>query len=159
MKLEKEYKYNGKAFQIDGFDYENEYSFFLLIESCQSEFSEEYPQTPANYLHMNFDGMQLIKKCFANNGEDLSNEIYGQEFVVEDMDKNFEINQKMDDASNKTLVYAISTEFEPDEPLCLIIDNSIADNRLVLKYISDSDDDNRVEITNPDGLVSAISPE
>ncbi len=146
MKLEKEYKYSEKAFQKDCFDYENGINFSDLINSFQIEFVEEFSSFPANYLYMNFEGMQLIKKCFTSEDDDLSNEIFGQDFIIDDMEKNFEINHSMDQASSKILVYAISTEFDLDEPLYLIKDTSIAKDTLLLKYISDSGDD---EIEEP----------
>jgi hypothetical protein len=155
MKLEKEYRYNRNLYQEDHSDYNNELYFLDLIKDFQIDFSEENSHISANFLYTNIEGMQLIKSCFTSVDDDLSDEIFGQDFVVDDMDKNFEINQKMDGASAKTLVYAISTEFEPDEPLCLIIDNTIAQDCLVLKYISDSDDDEVKELS-PVGEVSLV---
>jgi hypothetical protein len=155
MKLEKEYRYHGNMFQEDHSDYKNELYFLDLIKDFQIDFYEENSCISANFLYTNIEGMQLIKSCFTSDGDDLSDEIFGQDFVVDDMEKNFEINQKMDGASSKTLVYAISTEFEPDEPLCLIIDNTIAQDCLVLKYISDSDDDEVKELS-PVGEVSLV---
>jgi hypothetical protein len=155
MRLEKEYRYNRNLYQEDHSDYKNELYFLDLIKDFQIDFSEENSCISANFLYTNIEGMQLIKSCFTSDSDDLSDEIFGQDFVVDDMEKNFEINQKMDGASAKTLVYAISTEFEPDEPLCLIIDNTIAQDCLVLKYISDSDDDEVKELS-PVGEVSLV---
>ena len=141
MLLEKEYRFNAKGFLKDGFDSVNNKLFTELIKDFQTDFSEEFPFTPANFLHINFEGMQLIKACFITEEEDLSDETFGMDLLEDDMEMNFEINQKMDSAGTKRLVYAISTEFDPDEPLFLILDNEVPQNTLVLKYISDSDDE------------------
>ncbi|MEI6436616.1 MAG: hypothetical protein WCP32_17450 [Bacteroidota bacterium] len=53
----------------------------------------------------------------------------------------FETNLKIEDHSERHTVYAIGSRFDIDEPMFLIIDDSMADGMAILKYVPDNDNE------------------
>ena len=146
MTIEEKYRIEEYDYDKDGFNHKTGLSFAEQIKLFEKDFYEKYPFTPANCLYAGHSGMQLLKRChFNEDDEEWESEVYGQDVIYDDVEANFEVNRMMDYASSKTLIYAISTAMDLDEPLFLFRDDKQGQNTLTLKYISeinDDDDDN-----------------
>ena len=140
MKIEQTYYFNENEYEKDGYSKKDGLLFFEKIREYERDFYREHPFTPANHLYINYSGMEILARCFISDGEiDSKEEIYGMDNIYDDMEANFNVNYKMDSASSKVLVYAISTAIDIDEPLYLVRDESQSPGSLTLKYISDND--------------------
>jgi hypothetical protein len=151
MKIEFSYSYNANPYLKDGYNHAFNRSFLDLIEQFQRDFYERSGRFKANYLHVNYQGRYIMRKYFESAGADVENEVYGMDYVDDDYMRNYDLNAEMDKAGNKTLVYAISTGFDLDEPLFITIEPHLPDNILLLKYIPDSDDDEEAEALPVEG--------
>ena len=140
MKIEKIYYFNEREYETDGQSKIDGSLFSEKVNEFERDFYCDYPLTPANYLYMHPLTMDVLEKSHISEGEEAPlDEIYGMDNIFDDMEANFNANNKMDLASSKVLVYAISTAIDEDEPLYLIRDDSLRRGTLTLKYISDND--------------------
>ena len=145
MKIERIYSYDLHEFDEEGFNKTKAQTFAELIKSFEKDFYERNSKLAANYLFARPE--DLLKSCHLEKDDpEYDTEIYGLDKISDDLDENFELNHKMDSHSAKTLVYAISTAIDEDEPLSLIRDNSLSPGVVCLKYISNDRGDDEDEI-------------
>jgi len=161
MKIEETYWIKENTFDKEGYNYETNRLFVEQINIFEKDFQKKHPFTPANSLYIGYSGMQLIKRChFSDGDKECESEIYGQDVIFDDAELNFEVNQKMDEVSSKTLVYAISTVIDLDEPLYLFRDSNQRQNTLTLKYDSslndDDEDDDEIVVSPLDRVLTSV---
>jgi hypothetical protein len=153
MTIEERYRIEEYDYDENGFNQKTGLSFAEQLKLFEKDFFEKYPYTPANCLYIGHYGMQLLKRCYlTEDEEEWESEVYGQDLIYDDIEANYEVNRMMDSASSKTIVYAISTAIDIEEPLFLYVDDKQRQNTLTLKYISeinDDDDDNDDDIVIP----------
>ena len=153
MIIEEQYKIEKNDFDNEGYNSKLELSFVEYIHEIERDFYAMYPLTPANCLYTAYSGMQLIKRChFEEGAEECETEVYGQDVIYDDLEANFNVNAKMDSVSSKTLIYAISTAIDEDEPLYLFRDSKQVESCLILKYnsdLNDNDDEDDEVIVSP----------
>jgi hypothetical protein len=153
MIIEETYLIKENSFDKEGYNYETSRLFVEQINVFEKDFQKKYPFTPANSLYIGYSGMQLIKRCYFSEGDkEWESEIYGQDVIFDDAELNFEANFKMNKFSSKTLVYAISSAIDLDEPLFLFIDCNQQQNSLTLKYdssLNDNDDSENEIVISP----------
>ena len=146
MILQEMYRFQENDFYKTGQNAKTELLFTELINQFEMEFNKKYPFCVPNYLFANYSVMQIIKTCTMNHDaspEETNYDIedYGMDLLDQNMEVNFDINLKVDKKSSRHLVYAISSSKDEEEPLFLIIDENVYPNTLVLKYITDENDD------------------
>lgn len=119
-------------FDPSGYDEEGrdkkapEILFHDFIGTCEKDFYQKHHPVAANYLKANTATMLLLQSCF-----DLSQESFGMEG-----DLDFDENQRMDEQSDKVMVYALGSQVQEriDEPVYLVIDNEFPKGQFLLYY-------------------------
>ena len=135
--MEQVHKFNRREFNEDGTN-EKDGKFFLeLLQVWEEEFHFRFPPLYCNRLYANASSMILIKNCL--NVEE--NEDCGFELI--DGEVNLDISDEIDRFSKRIIIYGLGSRIpeNEDEPIWLILDEDVADGRIILKYIPDNDDD------------------
>lgn len=120
--------------------------FHDFIGECERQFYSDHEPIAANYLKANTSTMLLLQSCF-----DLDDGDFGMEDL--DEEANIEANKKMDEASEKVMVYAIGSGVpeKKDEPLFLLVDDELPDGQFVLAYIPEGGDNGDEKKPEPVG--------
>ena len=129
------YRFTQQDYDLKGFKKDGKL-FSDTIGEWEIEFNKEFNPYCANYLLGNSSTIKLLSSCFSS--------IESSEFGI-DGQFDLETNLKIDEHNKKEIVYAIGQTLNEDEQLFLVIDNEVSDGIVILKYISDDDD----EITDP----------
>lgn len=97
------------------------------------EFHLEFKPYFANYIVANSSTILLLKSCFV-----ISEKV---DFGSDGYDLDTEL--KIEEYSKRQTVYALGSEIKEnkDEPLFLVTDDKVSDGAVILKYISDRDDE------------------
>ncbi len=125
------YKYSKEDYDLNGFRKDGKL-FSDTIGEWEIEFNKEFNPYCANYLLGNSSTIKLISSCF--------NSIESNEFGM-DGQFDLETNLKIDEHNKKEIVYAIGQTLNEDEQLFLVMDNKVSDGIVILKYISEDDDE------------------
>ena len=133
--MEQHYKFNHSNYNTTGFNIKDGQLFLDLIREWEGDFHDRYSPFFSNCLFSNSSSMILLKNClFTKPNEDLGMELINGEIDIE-------TNLKIGEYSKRQAIYALGTMNDIDEPLFLIIDDSMVDGIVILKYIPDDDED------------------
>lgn len=137
MILELKFKYHPEEFDDEGFSLMNDSSIFDLFHEWENDFHEAYFPFVANCLFANYPSMMIIEKGL----ECKPDERCGMELINGKVD--IDANMEMMSFSEYTTVFALASELEnhKEEPIYLVIDDNLRNDTIILKYISDVDDD------------------
>lgn len=110
--------------------------FLEFIVECEERFHADHKPLFANYLFASPTTMMFLEFDF-----DKGNTRFGIDLIDNMID--LDTNLKMETYSQYQTVYALGSGVEQnkDEPVFLVVDDSVPDNMIVLKYISDDDND------------------
>lgn len=131
--MEQHYKFNKWDFDENGTNTKNGSFFLELIGDWERDFHNRYAPFFSNCLFSNTSTMILVKNCLVLE----PNDDCGMELINGKVD--LDINLKIEDHSTRQTIYAIDSRLDEDEPMFLIIDESIVDGMVILKYIPDND--------------------
>jgi hypothetical protein len=136
MILKKEYRFPHDKFDEDATNTFNGEFFLDFLKACEGDFHEDFPMFFANYLMGNGSTMHLLRRSFRIEED----EYFGMEMTNGQID--YDAGLELDKFSKTKTVYAIESyeEDNKEAPLFLIIDDTLKDGRLVLKYIPDDED-------------------
>jgi hypothetical protein len=111
-------------------------SFFLeVIGDWEMDFHDRYYPFSSNYLFSNASTMILVKNCLVLE----PNDDCGMELINGNID--LDTNLKIEYKSKRQTIYAIGSKLNEDEPMFLIIDDSMVDGMVILKYIPENDNE------------------
>lgn len=110
----------------------------------EEEFHNLYSPFFANFLFSNSIGMNLLDKCIMHD----TPKKCGFELINGEVD--LETCFKIEDYSEFSTIYAVGSRLEEnlEEPIFLVIDDSLADGVFLLKYMPDDGDD-EMDIFDP----------
>lgn len=128
MYLERKYHFDASKFSKDSALLFSEY-----IQECERDFHAEHLPLYANHLKGNRFVMQLLHQSFMD-GDD------AYQFGLDD-GLTMKESTEMDVFSEYSTVYAIATFHDEDEPLFLMIQDSLQDHEFLLCHLPDDDDD------------------
>ena len=131
--MEQRYKFNKWDFDENGTNTKDGVFFLDLIGEWEQDFHDRYFPFYSNYLFGNVSTMILIKNCFDFD----PNEDCGMELINGKID--LDTNLKIEEYSKRQTTYAIGSNLDQDEPMFLVIDDSMVDGMAILKYVPDSD--------------------
>ena len=144
--MEQHYKFSKWDFDKNGTNVKDGSFFLDLIEVWEKDFHDRFSPFFSNCLFCNSSTMILIKNCFVVE----PNDDYGMELINGEID--LDKNLKIENHSKRQTVYAIGSKLDEDEPMFLIIDESMVDGMVILKYIPDSDRN----VINPEIPVESV---
>lgn len=130
--MEQRYKFNKWDFDENGTNTKDGVFFLDLIGEWEQDFHDRYFPFYSNYLFGNVSTMILIKNCFDFD----PNEDCGMELINGKID--LDTNLKIEEYSKRQTTYAIGSNLDQDEPMFLVIDDSMVDGMVILKYVPDS---------------------
>ena len=133
--MEQHYRFNHSNYNEDGVNTKDSKLFLDLIREWEGDFHDRYSPFFSNCLFSNASSMILLKNCLVTE----PNEDLGMELINGEID--IETNLKIGEYSKRQAIYALGTMNDIDEPLFLIIDDSMVDGIVILKYVPDDDDD------------------
>ena len=140
------YTYKPEEYDIEDLHKESRQLFIDVIGRWEKDFHSKHPAFHANYLFGNQSTMSLIDHCLSFEGTNLR---CGMEMI--DGEINLDANMEIETYSDIQTVYGIDSAVLPDDlPLLLIIDNSLSDGKILLKYIPDDDDDDKDRVNEPE---------
>jgi hypothetical protein len=134
MIQEAKYSFTIEDYDKNGFNIHTGQLFSEFIKECEIHFHKEFIIFYADYLFANSSAMLLLKRCFVSK----KNEDFGMDLI--DGEINLDKNLEIENYSKRKTIYAIETQYSLEEPLFLIIDDTLYDGVFILKYISDDDD-------------------
>lgn len=134
MEAQLYYNLRKSDFNLNGYCLKMQCDFLDLIQQFEKDFKGQIKFAP-NYLLANSSVMEVINSCFSDEDEC----VVGMEPV------SLEENFKIEEYSDYKTIYAISSVFDDDDPLYLVINNDLSDNEFILKYSSYGDDDDDEE--------------
>lgn len=133
------YSFNLKDFDEEGVNKINREFFIDIIKDWEEDFYKKFFPYKATHFLSSQSTMSLIDKSLDLN----KNEKSGMDLIDGEIDIDTNIN--IEKHSKYHTIYAIESgiqENEDDyEALFLVIDDSLAEGLVLLKYISDSEDD------------------
>lgn len=133
--MEQHYKFNPGDYNEHGTNLKNGNFFLDLIREWEIDFYDRYSPFFANCLFANVSVMIIIKNCLVTEpNEDCGWELINGEI---DLDTTLKIGQH----SKRPTIYGLSSNLDEDEPLYLIIDDSMVDGMVILKYVPESDEE------------------
>ena len=148
--MEHHYKFNKWDFDENGTNTKDGSFFLEVIGKWERDFHARYFPFFSNYLFSNESTMILIKNCLVLEPEDDC----GMELINGKVD--LDTNLTIESHSKRQTIYAIGSRLDEDEPMFLIIDESMVDGMVVLKYIPDVDnEDVRDDVPVPSEKVKA----
>lgn len=120
--------------------------FHDFIVECERKFYSDHHPIAASHLKGSTNTMLLLQSCF-----DLDDEEFGMEDV--DGEPDIETNKKIDEVSEKVMVFAIesSVQEKEGEPLFLLVDDELPDGQFILQHIPEGGDDGDEEYPEPVG--------
>lgn len=142
--FEEKYYFIRKDYNKDGFNINTGVFFLDYIGDCENDFYHKYHFKCANCLFANVSTMYLIKCCLYTDEDD----DFGMDLIEGKI--NLDANLEIEKHSKRKTTYAIGSKVKgnEEEPLFLIIDESLADGEFVLKYIDeDSGKDDKIGIS------------
>ena len=141
MTLERIFRFDLQSFDESGCNAKGEYLPDLL-ELFEREFHSDFMPVSANYLFASAATLQALRRSYEID----DNEYFGMELINGVID--FEASLEMDKYSTIQTVYAIGSSLNQDEEeaLYLIIDDTLADGTMILRYIPDEDDDDTCQL-------------
>lgn len=124
--------------------------FHHFIEECETDFYSRSSPLAANRFKANARTMLLLQACF-----EIEEESFGM-----DGDQDLETNMRIDAHSEKVTIFAIESSIpeKEDEPLFLLIDDSVPDGQFELLYVPDEGDDEE-GVSPTDGKREKVSLE
>ncbi len=141
------YKYNKADYDLNGFRKDGKL-FSDTVGEWEIEFNKEFKPYCANYFLGNYSTIKLFSSCFNS----IESSIFGMDGQY-DLKTNF----KMDEGSEKEIIYAIGQTLDEDEELFLVMDNEVSDGIVILKYKPDDDDDEVVDQIESIGVGNKIT--
>lgn len=137
---EEMYEFDSEDFDNNGKNHQNKY-FDDLIYECEMDFAKKHKPYFANYFIGNYSVMNLLK---------VSLQLDEHEDLGTLQSEDFELSLILDEHSERQTVYAIGSRVQEniENPLFLIINPNMPNGEVILRYISDDDDENDSE-TNP----------
>lgn len=142
MIIQEIYTYPKEQYDGEGVNIENDKLFLESIRDWEEDFHEKHPHCYANYLLANDAAMKLIDICL-----DLDDDQHcGMDLIDGKVD--VDANMEMETYSKTKTVYALGSQLDgnEEEPIFLIIDDSIADGVVYLKYVPDEDREREDEV-------------
>ena len=134
--MEQHYKFKKWDYNEDGTNTKDSSFFLEVIGDWERDFHDRYSPFFSNYLFGNASTMILVKNCLVIE----PNEDCGMELINGKID--IDTNLKIDHHSHRQTIYALGSKLDEDEPMFLVIDDSMVDGMVILKYIPDSDNEN-----------------
>jgi hypothetical protein len=136
MNFERIFRIDLQRFDESGCSAEGDYLPDLL-EMFEREFHSYFRPVIANYLFASAATLQALRRSY----ETEEHEYFGMELINGVID--FEASLEMDKYSQTQTVYAIGSSVSTgeEEPLYLIIDDTLTDGTMILRYLPDEDDD------------------
>ena len=112
----------------------------------EKEFHSQFNPYYANVIEGHPSAMLRLTRYMASEDDD-SNTDFGMELINGEID--IDTNLAIEKFGKLQTVYAIGSQFHDDEdnPLFLIKNDKLSENILVLKYVSDDDNENETENT------------
>jgi len=148
--MEQHYKFNKWDFDENGTNTKDGSFFLEVIGEWERDFHVRYSPFFSNYLFSNESTMILVKNCLVLE----PNDDCGMELINGKID--LDTNLTIESHSKRQTIYAIGSKLDEDEPMFLIIEDSMVDGMIVLKYIPDRDnEDVGEEIPVPSERVKA----
>jgi hypothetical protein len=144
MIVEDYYEFQKDEFDEEGFHINTEQWFIDLIGEFEIEFHIKFPNHYANYLFANNFTMIIINRAMAL----VSDESCGMDLI--DGNINLETNFEIEKYREIKTIYAIGSRINSreDEPIFLVVNDKISDNTILLKYISDDENEDD-EVSEP----------
>ncbi|MEI8006027.1 MAG: hypothetical protein WCI48_07455 [Bacteroidota bacterium] len=136
--MEQHYKFNKCDFDENGTNTKDGSFFLDIIGAWERDFHNRYYPFFSNCLFSNTSTMILVKNCFVLE----PNDDCGMELINGKID--LDTNLKIEDHSTRQTIYALGSRLDEDEPMFLVIDNSMIDGIIILKYITDNDEDEAI---------------
>jgi len=133
--MEQHYKFNKWDFDDNGTNTKDGSFFLELIGEWERDFHDKYSPFFSNYLFSNASTMILVKNCLVLEPDDDC----GMELINGKVD--LDTNLTIDGHSKRQTIYALGSRLDEDEPMFLIIDESMIDGTVILKYIPDIDNE------------------
>jgi hypothetical protein len=135
--MTKTYRIALDAYGQDGTHLRTGQLFSDLIAEFETDYHRTMRPLRANVLKGNARLLLLLESCFLKEAD----ETFGMDMI--DGEVNMDVNLKMDAHSQRTMVYAIGSGLEgnEDEPLFLVLEDSLSDRVVELSFLSDEDDD------------------
>lgn len=133
--MEQHYKFNKWDFDENGTNTKDGSFFLDEIGDWERDFHDRYSPFFSNYLISNESTMFLVKNCLVLG----QNDDCGMELINGNVD--LCTNLKIESHSIRQTIYAIGSRLDVDEPMFLIIDDSMVDGMVILKYIPDVDNE------------------
>ena len=131
------YKFDKLEFNSEGISEKTGLLFLEYILQWEQDFHKKYPHLFANYLFCNQNTMNILNRSMDLN----QNESCGMDLINDkiDVDAHFE----MERYSKRKNIYAIGSMIESnfDEPIFLVCDDKCYDGTVVLKYISEGNNE------------------
>lgn len=144
--MEQHYKFSKWNFDENGTNTKDGTFFLEVVRGWERDFHELYSPFFSNCLVGNVSTMFLIKNCFILE----PNEDYGMELINGKID--LEKNLTIENYSKRQTVYAIGSWFDLDEPMFLVRDDDMVDGMVILKYVTDADDEDELSPKMPIGM-------
>ena len=137
--MEQHYRFKKGDFYENGTSTKDGSFFLEVIGDWERDFHDRYFPFFSNYLFSNASTMILVKNCLVLE----PNDDCGMELINGKVD--LDTNLTIESHSKRQTIYAIGSRLDEDEPLFLIIDDSMVDGMVILKYIPDSDNEDVCE--------------
>lgn len=145
------YKFKLIDYDHEGVSIINRKYFLDLIIEWELHFYKKFSPYKANHFFASQSTMMLIDRCLGLN----NNEKSGMDLIDGEID--LDINLSIEKHSEYHTVYAIESGIKENEyePLFLVIDDSMAEGLVMLKYIS-YDDEEDVEEPLPVNAIKRV---
>jgi len=141
MVISEIYNFQLNQYDKEGVNTETGVYFMLQIKEWEIDFHKKHPLYFANTLTANTSFMILLNHCL-----DLgTHEQCGMDLIDGEID--LDANLEMESHSDVQTIYAIGSEIEEnsEEPILLVVNDSLPDGTVVLEYSPDDDGDRIVE--------------
>ena len=155
--IEQTYYFNISEFNEYSNNRNSDKIFTDYFYDWEVDFYKQHKPYYANFVFANSLTMMLFRRCYENPVED-----YGMDLIDGEID--LDTNLAIDNHSKRRTVYAYGSKLKgrTDEPVYLIIDDSIKEGSIIFKFVfeddaaDDEDDDYEVEPDIPPGISKEI---
>ncbi|MCX6303484.1 MAG: T9SS type A sorting domain-containing protein [Bacteroidetes bacterium] len=151
--MEQHYKFSKWDFDENGKNTKDGTFFLDAIGQWERDFHNRYSPFFSNCLFGNASTMILVKNSFFTEPD----EDFGMDLINGDID--IETKIKVGKYSKRQTIYAIGSKLDQDEPMYLIIDDTMVDGIALLKYVPDSDDEQETSCHKMEGFQSTWTNE
>lgn len=143
MALQMTFQIPWEKYDVNGFNTLTGILFTDTLAHWEEAFHDRYSYCYANYMYANGIGMNLLDKCLLDPSARCGFELLNGKVDLETC-------YKIDDYSDVSTIYAIGSQLAEnlEEPIFLVLDDSLADGEFRLKYLPE-DDDEEVEQLDP----------